>query len=106
MNSFYDVSDLDIYQSFIYPDDRLYTNADEKMVENGLTWLKWDLTGVNEEDVNMEIFKLAPRTYSWYILALIISIISLIVISIYVRKKRKTEIQVIITRRDVEQDGK
>jgi len=102
MHDFYDVKDLDIYESFLYPDDRMYSNADQKEIEQGITWLRWDLSNLNPEDVNMEVYKLAPRRVTWYILALVISIVALIVISIVVYKKRKNEIQVKITKRDVE----
>ena len=100
-NNFYDVEDLELSQIFTYPDDRIRSNADIKEVMDGLTMLKWDLTG--DESYSMEIYKIAPRSISWYILGLIISLVAIIIL-IVVIKRKKNEPVVKITKQEVEKN--
>lgn len=102
----YDIQDVEISEIFTFPDNRLYSNADDKEKVEGLTLLRWDLTGKDVENFSIEIYKLAPRTVSWYILAFVITIIFIVVMSIVIYKKRKKSIDVKISKRDVMKDGK
>jgi hypothetical protein len=72
LNEQYDVEDLDITQIFVYPDDDVYTNADAEEYYGGLKMFMWNMTG-KAEDFEMEIYKLAPNSASWYIVALFVS---------------------------------
>ena len=99
------LSDLDVTQIFAYPDDRLYSNADVKEVVAGVTFLAWDL---NEKgsDFEMSIYKLAPKSASWYMLALGISAVFVVIATIVIAIKYKNEITVKISKQDVEKNGR
>ena len=99
------LSDLDVTQIFAYPDDRLYSNADVKEVVAGVTFLAWDLNDKGA-DFEMSIFKLAPRSSSWYMLALGISAIFVVIATIVIAVKYRNEITVKITKQDVEKNGR
>lgn len=99
------LSDLEVTQIFAYPDDRLYSNADVKEVVSGVTFLAWDLSEKGS-DFEMSIFKLAPRSASWYMLALGISAIFVVTATIVIAIKYKNEISVKITKQDVEKNGR
>jgi len=100
-NKFYDIKDIELSQIFTYPDSRIHSNADIEEVMEGLTMLKWDLTG--DETYSMEIYKLAPRSISWYILALVISLLAIIAIAVIIKKKKKEPV-VKITKQEVEKN--
>lgn len=82
---------------FIYPDDRIYSNADDKEVINGVTFLHWSLSDKND-GFQMEIYKIAPKVINWYICAIIVSIVFVIIASIIIivkvklKKRRKQEV--------------
>ena len=97
------LSDLDVTQIFAYPEDRLYSNADVKEVVGGVTFLAWDLSDKGA-DFEMEIYKLAPNSASWYIVALFVSAIFAIVATIFISIRYKNEITVKITKQDVEKN--
>ncbi len=99
----YTLSDVEVSQIFAYPDDRIYSNADVKEVVGGVTFLAWDLSEKGA-DFDMEIYKLAPKSSSWYVLALIISAVVVIVITAVIATKYRNEVNVKITRQDVEKD--
>ena len=94
-----------VTQIFAYPDDRLYSNADVKEVVAGVTFLAWDLSDKGT-DFEMSIFKLAPRSFSWYMLALGISAIFVVIATIVIAVKYRNEITVKITKQDVEKNGR
>lgn len=99
----YGISDISLSQTFMYPDDRLYSNADYKEVIADVTILKWDLSD-KADDFEMTIYKVAPKSSSWYVLALILSAIFVVIITIILNKKSKKQIQVKITKKDLEKD--
>lgn len=96
-----DKDSINVSQVFAYPDDRLYSNADEIEIVDGFTFMAWDLSD-KDENFEMSIYKLAPETVSWYILALLITIsvvvLGYMVIMIRFNKKPRVE----ITKREVE----
>ncbi len=104
-NNWYDENDLDISQIFVYPDSRIYSNADEKDVQLGMTFLKWNFAD-KPEDFEMSIFKIAPRSTNWYGVALVVSIVSIIIIAIVIAIQNKNGITVKITKDDVEKKSK
>lgn len=104
MHNNYDLSDVDISQIFAYPDDRLYSNADDKEVQGDLTLLRWDLNN-KSEDFELTIYKVAANSSNWYILALIISAVSVVIIIFVINRKSKNQIEVRITKGEVEKDG-
>jgi len=79
---------------FIYPDDRIYSNADDKEVINGVTFLHWSLSD-KDDGFQMEIYKIAPKVINWYIIAIIISFVfiivafAVIIVKNKLKKKRK-----------------
>lgn len=101
----YSLSDLDVTQIFAYPEDRLYSNADVKEVTGGVTFLAWDLSDKGS-DFEMEIYKLAPSSSSWYIVALITSAAFAVIATFLINIKYKNEITVKITKQDVEKNGR
>jgi len=103
-NSRYSTNDITFSQIFAFPDDRLYSNADDKEVQGGLTMLRWDFSD-KDENYEMIIYKLAPKTVAWYILALVLATIFVVIITIYFHKKAKNQVEVRITKQQVENDG-
>lgn len=101
----YSLSDLEVTQIFAYPDDRLYSNADVKEVAGGITFLAWDLSDKGA-DFEMEIYKLGPKGVSWYVLALIISAVFVVIASFVIAIKYRKEVTVKITKQDVEKNGR
>ncbi len=101
----YSLSDLEVTQIFAYPDDRLYSNADVKEVVGGVTFLAWDLSDKGS-DFEMSIYKLSPRSASWYTLALCVSAVFVVIATIVIAIKYKNEISVKITKQDVEKNDR
>ena len=102
-NNHYGLSDMSVSQIFAYPDDRIYSNADESYVEGNTTFMLWDLSD-KCENFEMQMYKLYPKTTSWYAFALIISAIFVIVITIVIARKYKKEPIEKITRWEVEKN--
>lgn len=103
-NNHYNLSDISLSQIFAYPDDRIYSNADESYVEGNMTFMLWNLSD-KDENFEMQMYKLYPRSTRWYALALIISAIFVVVITIVIARKHKKEPIEKITRWEVEKDG-
>ena len=101
----YSLDDLKVTEYFAYPDDRIYNNADVSYSEGGMTFMIWDI-GEKESGFQMEMYKLYPKAVTWYTIALIISAIFIIVITIVIYKKSKSNPVKKITRWEVEEDGK
>ena len=99
----YDVKDLDISQVFVYPDDDIYSNADGNDYYGGLTMLSWDLTDTGSDFI-MEVYKVAPRSVNWYVVALIIS--AIVVVVLFVNFGSKSRNEKMVTKEEVEKDGK
>ena len=99
----FDLEDISFAQVFAFPDDRLYSNADDKEVLGDLTTFIWEFDG-KSEDFQMQIYKITPNTTWWYIIALVISAISVIVLFIVIyRKYRNVQVEK-LTRWDVERN--
>ncbi len=96
----YGMEDVGISQEFAYPDDRLKSNADESGVVGDLTWLKWNLND-KTEDFEISIYKITANSSTWYIIALIISIIVAIVAFVVIKKKSRGQIVQIIEKKDL-----
>lgn len=105
-NNYYDVDDLNISQIFAYPDEKLYSNADEIEYAGDLTMMMWDLS--NKDDTfKMEIYKLGPQAVHWYVLALVISAVAVILIMVKLSTNAaKNKVTVHITKEEVEKDEK
>jgi len=104
-NNHYSLDDIGISQIFAYPDDRIYNNADVSYVEGGMTFMQWNLNN-KSDSFQMEIHKLIPKTIWWYVVALVLSAIFVIVITIVIMIKLKKQPIEKITRWEVEKDGK
>lgn len=105
-NNYYDIADLEVSQVFAYPDAKIYSNADEIGYEGDLTMMMWDLSG-KEDGFKMEIYKLGPKATDWYVLALIISAVAVIVIIFKLSTNAaKNKVAVHITKEEVEKDEK
>lgn len=96
----YGMEDIGLSQEFAYPDDRLKGNADESDVVGDLTWLKWNLND-KTEDFEMSIYKITANSSTWYIIALIISIIVAIVTFVVIKRKSRGQIVQIIEKKDL-----
>lgn len=102
----YDIDDLDISQIFAYPDEKIYGNADEVETTGGLTMMMWNLSD-KDDGFKMEIYKLGPKSIGWYVLALIISAVVVLVIIFKLRaNSAKEKVSVRITKEEVEKDEK
>lgn len=97
----YGLEDVDISQIFAYPDDRLHSNADDSEVQGDLTLLKWDLNK-KSDDFEMKIYKITANSVTWYIVALVISLIACVVIFVLIKKKTKGQPEVLIEKKDLE----
>lgn len=96
----YGLDDVSISQIFAYPDDRLHSNADDSEVQGNMTLLRWTLDDKNE-DFEMSIYKITSNSTTWYILALILSIVACVIIAIVIKKKTKGQIVQIIEKKDL-----
>lgn len=96
----YGLEDINISQIFVYPDDRIQSNADDSDVQGDLTLLRWDLSN-KSDDFEMRIYKVTANTSSWYVLALIISILACIGIFVYIKKKTKGKVIQLIEKKDL-----
>lgn len=103
LNEQYDVEDLDITQIFVYPDDDVYTNADAEEYYGGLKMFMWNMTG-KAEDFEMEIYRLTPRAVNWYVSALVVSAIVVVVLLVNFGHKAREE--KLVTKKELEKDGK
>lgn len=97
----YDINDVSVSQIFAYPDDRLHSNADAHEVEGDLMLLRWDLSS-KSQDFEMSIYKITANPTAWYILALILSAVATIIITIVIYKKNKGQPIVLIEKKDLE----
>ena len=97
----YDLEDVNISQIFAYPDDRLHSNADQKDVEGDLMLLKWDLSNKGD-NFEMSIYKITANPTAWYILALVLSAIATIIISVVIYKKSKGQVVTLIEKKDLD----
>jgi hypothetical protein len=90
----YNSDDINFYEMFTYPDDRLYSNADDSEVTGGIAIHRWYLTD-KDENFEMILYKLSPKTSTWYLLALIISLTFVVVISVVliILKYKKNKIK-------------
>lgn len=105
-NNYYDVDDLNLSQIFAYPDQKLYSNADEVEVAGDLTMMMWDLSN-KEDGFKMEIYKLGPKTVGWYVIALIISAVAIVIVMIKLSaNSAKNKVTVHITKEEVEKNEK
>lgn len=104
MHNNYDITDVNLSQIFAYPDDRLHSNADDSEVQGDLTLLRWDLND-KSEDFELSIYKITANTSTWYITALVISIIAILIITLVIHRKYKNNVEVKITKGEVEKDG-
>lgn len=101
----YTIDSINLTQIFGYPDDRLYSNADEKEVLGNMTFLAWNLSD-KPEDFEMVIYKLAPRAVSWYLLGLILSVAFVIAMFVVFNVKYKKAVTIKVTKQEVEKDEK
>lgn len=97
------LDDAEVTQYFTYPDDRLYSNADYQEEVGGVTFFAWEYDDKGE-DFELEIYKLYPKHVSWFILGLIISAIVVIALIIIYFVKYRKQVEVMITKSDVENE--
>lgn len=96
----YNLEDVEFYEMFTYPDDRLYSNADDSEVNKGLSIYRWSLSD-KDDNFEMILYKLSPNASAWYILALVVSILVVVVLSVIVivnrinKKNLKKQVNVI-----------
>lgn len=80
------LDEINITQSFTTDIDRLYSNANSVVIKDGKITHTWNL---NDKDANFElqIYKLMARSSSWYIMALVLTLILLIALIIIIKIK-------------------
>ena len=83
-------SDVTINEIIGVSDDRLHSNADETQVDSNMTYHYFYDLLQKDSDFQLQFFKYAPYTVSWYVLALIIAgaVLITIVTVVCVRSKR------------------
>lgn len=99
----YDINDVLLYQVFGYPDNKLHSNADVEGKEGGINLFKWkiDITADN----NLEIYKVAANRHLWYIVAIAVAVVSVIVIGANLKKgKVKEEVKKVTNENDIEDE--
>lgn len=99
----FELEDCEVWQVFAYPDDRLYANADEKEVVENMTYFAWNLSD-KSEDFQMSIYKIAPKSTIWYVLALFLSLATVIIVWVILKIKSNKRISMCISKKDVEKD--
>lgn len=106
----FDMDDIEVSQVFVYPtdtfayvDDHVYSNADFKEEVDGHTFLGWNLSD-KEKNFQVSLYKLYPQTMAWYVVALVISIVFVIVAFVIINIKCKEKIQVKITKSEAEKN--
>lgn len=88
----FEFSDVEVSEIFVYPDDRIYGNADDGEVISGVSTFKWVLSD-KDENFQMEIYKMAPNAVNWYVLAIIISCMVVVVLFIIMFLKSKQNVK-------------
>ena len=83
----YDMNDVLLYQVFGFPDEKLHSNADYESVEGGINLFKWKID--ISQDETLEIYKTGANRYLWYITAIVVSIVSVIVIAVNIKKNKE-----------------
>lgn len=96
------LDDVELTQIFTYPDDRIKSNADDVEVVGGMTFMSWDLSN-KDDGFQMSMYYLGAKTISWYVLAFIISAISVVVI-FFVIKNKYNKSRIEITKQEIEND--
>lgn len=99
----YTLDDVEVNQIFAYPDDRIKSNADVVEVLDGMTLMQWNLSD-KSEDFEISIYYIAAQSTAWYVLALMISLVAVVVIFIILKIKHSKGVAVHITKQDVERD--
>ena len=99
----YDLNDVLLYQVFGYPDDKLHSNADIEGKEGGINLFKWKIDITANED--LEIYKIAANRHLWYIVAMVIAVVSVIMIGMHIRRGNlKEEIKKVSNENDIEDE--
>ncbi|MBQ9791221.1 MAG: hypothetical protein IJW28_01410 [Clostridia bacterium] len=96
----YDINDVLLYQVFGYPDDKLHSNADMEGQEGGINLFKWkiDITA----DTELELYKLAANRHLWYIVAIAVALVSVMIISFNIKKNgSKEEVKKVSNENDI-----
>lgn len=90
----YGLKDLKLTQEYASPDLEVYSNADEIVVEDGMKMHHWVIDPSSLE-FELEFYTVTPHTTSWYILALIISFLSIVWVAgaIHRQKQKDGEIK-------------
>ena len=78
----FSIEDVEFSQIYASTDDRLYTNADDVMVNAGLYHHYWSVDG----DSSLKFYGIVPNITSWYLIALAIAVIVIISILLYCKR--------------------
>lgn len=94
----FDASDITLTQIYGTTDTRMHTNADQTLDFGGFTCHLWEFNGADSSGV-LKFYYLSPNTTGWYVLALIITFVSVIcMVTIFLArkacKKYKTKIDI------------
>jgi hypothetical protein len=89
----YGLKDLKLTQEYASPDLEVYSNADEIVVEDGLKMHHWSIDP-NSLEFELEFYTVTPHTTSWYILALIISFLSIVWVAGVVHRQKQKDSEI------------
>lgn len=87
-NNTYDLENLKLSQTYASPNTSIYSNANQTKVAQGIKSHVWEINATNL-DFNLEFYTIGPRTVSWYILALLLSIAVAVVLWTVFKIKNK-----------------
>lgn len=99
----YTIEDVELNQIFTYPDDRLYSNSDFSEVEGGLSFFGWELNN-KSEGYALELYRLLPKPAAWYVLGIVLSALTVVILLVVYFVKYRKQIKVKISKQDAEDE--
>lgn len=85
----YGLANLKLTQEYASPDTTINSNATETEIVDGIMKMHYWEIDPNNLDFELEFYTVSPHTTSWYIVALVLSLLSiLIVVTILYKRKR------------------
>jgi hypothetical protein len=84
----YGLSNLKLTQEYASPNTSIYSNAQETEIVDGVKMHYWEIDPTNL-DFELEFYTVTPHTTSWYILAFILSLLSIFIVWAIVRRRNQ-----------------
>lgn len=83
----YGMEDIKLTQEYASPDVDVYSNATDTEIVEDLKMHHWEIDP-NNLDFKLEFYTVTPHTTSWYILALLLSLLSIVVVAVIVHRNK------------------